>query len=207
MDLDLLRFFVTVAETASFSVAARKLGVTKSSVSRGVAALEAALGAQLLHRTTRTVALSTAGSELYQRTAPALAAIRAALGSLPERDEHPSGILRITAPNDLGATLLSEVTVRFLARYPQVKVDVRLTNRKVDLVAEGFDLAVRAATGKLADSSLLRGRRQLPPPPPPSPPGPPQGDRVPRLPPRLPGFAPDLTEPLSGPRALTCPRT
>lgn len=154
MDLNLLGVFVAVAETGSFSAAARKLGLPKSSVSRGVASLEASVGAQLLHRTTRHVSLSTAGAALYERAAPLLASLREAIGTLPEREEAPSGKLRLTAPNDMGATFLPEVIARFTARYPSVSVDCRLTNLNVDLVAEGFDLAIRASGTKLTDSSL-----------------------------------------------------
>jgi DNA-binding transcriptional LysR family regulator len=155
MDLNLLGLFVAVAETGSFSEAARKLGLPKSSVSRGVASLEASVGAQLLHRTTRHVSLSTAGAALYERAAPLLASLKEAVGTLPEREEAPSGELRLTAPHDMGATFLPEVIARFTARYPSVRVDCRLTNRNVDLVAEGFDLALRASAAKLADSSLM----------------------------------------------------
>jgi DNA-binding transcriptional LysR family regulator len=155
MDLDLLALFVAVAESASFSAAAKKLGMPKSSVSRGVAALEAELGTQLLHRTTRHVSLSTAGTALYDRIAPLLGQIREAIGSLPEREEAPSGELRITAPNDVGAMFLAELIARFVARHPAVCVDARLTNRNVDLVAEGFDAALRAATKPMKDSSMV----------------------------------------------------
>lgn len=155
MDLNLLQLFVAVARTASFSAAARELGLPKSTVSRGVARLEAELGAQLLHRTTRKVALSTAGAALYERVVPSLGSLQEALGSLPEREEEPSGELRLTAPNDLGATFLAELCAAFTARYPRVRLDVRLTNRAVDLVGEGFDLALRVSTRRLADSSLV----------------------------------------------------
>jgi DNA-binding transcriptional LysR family regulator len=120
-----------------------------------VANLEASVGAQLLHRTTRHVSLSTAGAALYERAAPLLASLKEAVGTLPEREEAPSGELRLTAPHDMGATFLPEVIARFTARYPSVRVDCRLTNRNVDLVAEGFDLALRASGAKLADSSLM----------------------------------------------------
>jgi DNA-binding transcriptional LysR family regulator len=156
-DLPLLSIFVAVAETASFSEAARKLGVSKSSVSRGVARLEAAVGAELVHRTTHDVALSTAGAALYERTAPLLVSLGQAVGSLPEREEQPSGDLRITAPNDFGALILADVLTRFSARYPSVRVDVHLTIRLVDLIGEGFDIAIRAAQ-KLKDSSLALRR-------------------------------------------------
>jgi DNA-binding transcriptional LysR family regulator len=120
-----------------------------------VASLEAWVGAPLLHRTTRHVSLSTAGAALYERAAPLLASLKEAVGTLPEREEGPSGELRLTAPHDMGATFLPEVIARFTARYPSVRVDCRLTNRNVDLVAEGFDLALRASGTKLADSSLM----------------------------------------------------
>jgi DNA-binding transcriptional LysR family regulator len=158
MDLNLLQLFVTVAQTSSFSGAARRLGLPKSSVSRKIAALEAVVGAQLLHRTTRQVALSTAGAALYERAAPLVASLRDAVGSLPEREQQPSGELRITAPYDLGATFLAELVAQFALRYPTVRADVWLTNRKVDLVAEGFDVAVRAQAGPIKDSSLTMRR-------------------------------------------------
>ncbi len=154
MDLNLVTLFETVARTASFSAAAKELRLPKSSVSRGVARLEAELGVQLLHRTTRHVAPTAAGTALYDRVAPLLRSMNAALGELPERDEEPSGELRITAPVDLGVLFLAEAVTRYTARYPQVSVDLHLTGRVVDLVAERFDVALRAATS-LKDSTLV----------------------------------------------------
>ncbi|NNC04352.1 LysR family transcriptional regulator [Corallococcus exiguus] len=158
MDLNLLHLFVAVAETGSFTEAALRLGLPKSSVSRGLVRLEDSLGTQLLHRTTRRVSLSTAGLALYERTASLLSSLSNAVGTLPERTEEPSGELRLTAPHDLGVTLLPEVIARFVARYPQVRIDCRLTNRSVDMVAEGFDIALRASGTKLPDSSLRMRR-------------------------------------------------
>jgi DNA-binding transcriptional LysR family regulator len=132
--------------------------VTKGTVSRGVARLEGLVGAELLHRTTRQVALSTAGAALYEKTAPQVAALRQALGTLPEREVRPSGNLRLTAPVDLGSALLGEVSARFVARFPEVRLDVHLTNRRVDLVGEGFDLALRALPRSPQDSSLIARR-------------------------------------------------
>ncbi len=154
MDLNLLTVFEAVARTSSFSAAAKELGVPKSSVSRGVARLENELGVQLLFRTTRQVSLSATGTALYDRVTPLLRSVKAALGELPEREEAPSGTLRITAPVDLGVLFLAEVVTRYTARYPAVSVDVHLTGRVVDLVAEGFDVALRVAA-KLEDSSLV----------------------------------------------------
>ncbi|WP_224240147.1 LysR family transcriptional regulator [Hyalangium gracile] len=153
-DLNLLPLFVTVAETASMSAAARKLGLPKSSVSRGVAGLEASLGVQLFHRTTRSVALTTAGTAFYERARPLVASLRALTGSLPEQEAEPSGELRVTAPVDMGLTFLPMLSARFSARYPAVTLDIRLANRRVDLVAEGFDVALRVS-GPLPDSTLV----------------------------------------------------
>ena len=154
MDLDLLSTFEAVARTASFSAAARELGRPKSSVSRGVSRLEAELGVPLLFRTTRHVALSAAGTALYDRVTPLLASLRSALSEMPEREEQPSGALRVTAPVDLGALFLVEVATRYTARFPSVSIDLHLTGRLVDLVAEGFDVALRVSPG-LRDSSLV----------------------------------------------------
>ncbi|WP_224368034.1 LysR family transcriptional regulator [Hyalangium versicolor] len=153
-DLNLLPLFVTVAETASMSAAARKLGLPKSSVSRGVAGLEASLGVQLFHRTTRNVALTTAGTAFYEKARPLVASLRTLTGSLPEQEAEPSGELRVTAPVDMGLTFLPVLAARFSARYPAVTLDIRLTNRRVDLIAEGFDVALRVS-GKLPDSTLV----------------------------------------------------
>jgi DNA-binding transcriptional LysR family regulator len=154
MDLNLLPLFEAVARSASFSSAARELRMPKSSVSRGVARLEAELGVQLFFRTTRRVAVSAAGKELYDRVAPLLGSVKTALGELPERAEQPAGELRVTAPVDLGVLFLAEVVTRYAARYPAVSVFMNLTGRPVDLVGEGFDVALRVAP-RLADSTLV----------------------------------------------------
>jgi DNA-binding transcriptional LysR family regulator len=158
IDYQLLAAFVAVAEESSFSKAARKLGIGKGTVSRSIARLEAILGAELLHRTTHAVALSTAGAALYERTAHHLAALDQAVLKLPERAEQPSGQLRITAPHDFSVIVLPEVLSQFSRRYPDIRFDVRLTNARVDLVAEGFDLAIRAAPARMKDSSLTARR-------------------------------------------------
>jgi DNA-binding transcriptional LysR family regulator len=154
MDLNLITVFEAVARSRSFSAAAKELRLPKSSVSRGVARLEAELGAQLLFRTTRQVSLTAAGTALYDRMAPLLRSVQAALGEVPEREEEPSGVLRVTAPVDLGVLFLAEVVSRYIARYPSVSVDLHLTGRVVDLVAEQFDVALRVAA-KLQDSTLV----------------------------------------------------
>jgi DNA-binding transcriptional LysR family regulator len=153
-DLSLLTLFVAVAETSNFSRAAERVGMPKSSVSRGVARLEAILGQQLFYRTTRRVTLTTAGKVLYERAASHLVALRQAMGTLSEQPEPLSGTLRVTAPNDLGIGFLADLVARFCARYPEIRVEVGLTIRSVDLVGEGFDVALRVA-GRLRDSTLV----------------------------------------------------
>jgi DNA-binding transcriptional LysR family regulator len=152
---ELLPVFIAVADSGSFTKAARKLGIGKATVSRAIAELERRLGAELLHRTTRAVSLSTAGLALYERTAAHVTALQQALLKVPERAAEPSGVLRITAPHDIGCVVLPEILVQFARRYPAIHVDVRLTNQRVDLVAEGFDLAIRASGTSLKDSSLI----------------------------------------------------
>jgi DNA-binding transcriptional LysR family regulator len=154
MDLNLLDVFEAVARARSFSGGARELGIPKSSASRGIARLEADLGVQLLLRTTRQVSLTAAGTALYDRIAPLLGSVKAALGELPEREEEPAGELRVTAPVDLGVLFLAEVVTRYTTRYPAVSVELHLTNRVVDLVRERFDVALRVAP-RLRDSTLV----------------------------------------------------
>lgn len=155
MDLNLLSLFVEVARTASFTTAGVRLGLPRSSVSRSIAQLESDLGVPLFNRTTRKVSLSTAGAALYERVSPQLQELRKAIGSLPEREEEPSGELLITAPTDIGVAFLPEAIAAFRLRFPAVSIDARLTPRRVDLVAEGFDLALRVSLRPLADSSLV----------------------------------------------------
>jgi DNA-binding transcriptional LysR family regulator len=152
--LDLLAAFVAVAETTSFSLAAKRLSLTKSTVSRQVARLEQSLGTQLFHRTSHHVRLTAAGTALLERVAPQLASLREAVGAMRDEQPTPRGELRLTAPNDFGAAWLSETVSAFVARYPEVTVTVKLTMSPVDLLADGYDLALRISAG-LPDSSLV----------------------------------------------------
>ncbi|MBP1686327.1 MAG: hypothetical protein H6Q33_2470 [Deltaproteobacteria bacterium] len=155
MDLNALRIFIAVAEAASFSGAAKRLGLPKWSVSRRVASLEAAMGVPLLHRTTRHVTLSPAGAALCERAAPLVSSLERAVDELPERLGEPAGLLRVTAPIDLGATLLADAVTQFTARYPAVRVDIYLTSRVFDLAVEGFDIALRTGPARMKDSTLV----------------------------------------------------
>ncbi len=155
MDLNRVAVFVRVVEAGSFTRAAVALGVRTSSVSRSVAALEAELGIRLLQRTTRRLSLTDAGRAYHDRARDALAGLEEARESVSTLGTAPRGLVRVTAPVDL-EDALAAVTAGFLRAYPEVRVEMTLTARVVDLVREGFDLAVRA--GVLADSALLSRR-------------------------------------------------
>jgi len=151
IDLNDVAAFVQVVTAASFTQAARQLGLPKSAVSRRVARLEDALGARLLQRTTRRLHLTDAGTHYYREATEALAALDDAKEAVGELQAEPRGTVRITAPGDFHDHL-EEPLSEFAERYPKVYVEVVLTGRRVDLVGEGFDLALRA--GHLLDSSL-----------------------------------------------------
>jgi DNA-binding transcriptional LysR family regulator len=145
--------FVRVTESRSFSQAARRLRSSKSVVSRLVSSLEAELGVRLFNRTTRSLTLTEAGQGYYERCARILADIDEANASVSQLQAAPRGRLRINAPMSFGFLHLAPAIPDFLARYPEVEVDMTMNDRFVDLVEDGFDLAVRI--GRLADSSLV----------------------------------------------------
>ena len=151
-DLNQVSAFVRVMETGSFTAAARTLGLPKSSVSRRVSALERSLRVRLLQRGTRKLVLTEAGRLYFERTRAALTGLADANAAVTDMSQEIAGPIRFTAGGDntgLIASLISE----FLGRYPKVQLDVVLTPRRVDLLNEGFDLALRA--GSLVDSSLI----------------------------------------------------
>lgn len=153
MDLNHVAVFVKVVELESFTAAANQLGLPKSSVSRTVSRLEEELGVRLLQRTTRTLHLTDAGHTYFERARLALTGLEEAGRAATDASTVPRGIVRVTAPGDLGVLNLVDIVLRFTRQFPLVHVDLSLTSRFVDLVAEGFDLAVRA--GKLTDSTLV----------------------------------------------------
>lgn len=155
IDLNLVRVFRAVHEQGSFSAAGELLGVPRSTVSRAVAALEAALDLELFRRTTRKVSTTPEGLALFQRLAPALTALESALVDVPEREEQPGGTLRITATADFAAVVLADVVARYCALYPQVTVDLHLTQTMVDLARDGFDLGVRIFRGAPQGASMV----------------------------------------------------
>ena len=153
---DNLQAFVRVAETGSFSEAARRLGLSKSMVSRQVSALEADLGVRLLHRTTRSLSPTEAGRAYLERCQRILADLDEANLLVSRLQTVPRGSLRVTAPLSFGIGHLAVALPGFLERYPEIELDMNMTDRHVDLVDEGWDVAVRI--GRLADSSLIARR-------------------------------------------------
>jgi DNA-binding transcriptional LysR family regulator len=138
-----LRAFRAIAEHGSFTRAAAALDVTASALSQTLRQLETQLGARLLHRTTRRVGLTEAGHELLQRIAPALNELDAAMDALRQHGDRPAGLLRLTVPDVVATALLDPLLGEFMARWPDVRLDIHVDNGFSDLIAEGFDAGIR----------------------------------------------------------------
>jgi DNA-binding transcriptional LysR family regulator len=151
MDLNEIVVFARVVQAGSFTAAARVLGMPKSSVSRKVTALEDRVGARLLQRTTRKLGLTDAGRSYYTHAARIVGDLEEAEQAIGRLHAEPQGLVRVTAP--LGFTMLGPIVAEYLAANPKVKLELVCSDRRVDLVEEGFDLAIRASA--LADSSLV----------------------------------------------------
>jgi DNA-binding transcriptional LysR family regulator len=151
-----LAAFVEVARRQSFAQAARQLERHVSAVSRAVAALESRLGVRLLQRTTRRVALSEAGRDYFKRCEALLAEFEGADAAARDQGASLRGKLRVSVATGSGQTLIAPIVPQFLAAHPHLALDLQLSNRYVDLVEEGYDLAVRVGT--LADSRLVARR-------------------------------------------------
>lgn len=153
MDFNEAAVFVKVVQAGSFSGAARLLGLPTSTVSNRVARLERRLGVTLLQRTTRRLRLTDVGGLYYEHASTGLAHMLDAEAAVTESAGTPSGLLRVTAPADIGDRILAGIIAGMRRRHPKVHVDMVLMDRHVDLVAEGFDAAIRA--GHLKDSTLV----------------------------------------------------
>src|SRR5437868_11810891 len=151
--IDAMQAFVAVADLQGFAPAARKLGLSPSGVTRLIAALEDRLGARLLQRTTRQVALTDVGARYLERVRRILADVEEAESSAQAERTRPSGRLVVSAPIGFGRLHVSPVMSAYLTRYPEVSGELRLSDRMINLVEDGVDLAVRI--GHLADSSLV----------------------------------------------------
>jgi DNA-binding transcriptional LysR family regulator len=153
-DLNDLVYFAEVVDRGGFAAAGRALGLPKSRLSRRVAELEARLGVRLLQRTTRRLSLTAVGEQYHRHCIAMREDAQAAAEAVAQALAEPCGTIRIACPVTLAQTTLAPIFPQFLARYPQVKLDVRVSNRAVDLVEEGFDIALRVRP-TLEDSGSL----------------------------------------------------
>ena len=151
-----LAVFAKVVEFESFSKAADDLGLSKSSVSKQIAGLEERLGARLLNRTTRRLSVTNAGARLYERCQSIVAEIEAAELEAGQLHSRPTGVLRVTAGMSLGHLHLAPALSTFLESYPELDMELALNDRIVDLIDEGYDLALRI--GELETSSMMQRR-------------------------------------------------
>jgi DNA-binding transcriptional LysR family regulator len=147
--------FVRTVESGSFTNASRAIGSSPSAVAKSVARLERRLGVRLLQRSTRTLGLTAEGSAYYERVAPLLRAIADA-DTVVQGVDDARGLLRVTAPTDLNRLLLTAWMRDFADRHPKLKLELSIMNRRVDLIREGYDVAVRI--GPISDSGLI-GRK------------------------------------------------
>lgn len=152
-DLEQLQIFVHVVRDGGFTQAAQSLGVSKSFASRQVGALEDRLGARLLNRTTRKLTLTDVGAVFYETCRRVLDELAEAEASVTDLQTAPRGTLRVAAPMSFGVRYVAPEIATFLARHDELAIHLDLADRRVDLLDEGFDLAIRI--GKLADSSLV----------------------------------------------------
>jgi len=151
-----MRTFEQVAAHESFAGAARSLGISPSSVSKQIRALEDRLGVRLIHRTTRRVTLTQAGRVFFERAQKILGEVDDLELTVRGLHSEPRGTLRVSAPQDFGRVYLCEAVGAFAAEYPHLRIEFEMTDRKVDVVEEAFDVAVRVA--KLPSSTLVMRR-------------------------------------------------
>jgi DNA-binding transcriptional LysR family regulator len=153
MQIDDVRIFVATVDARSFTAAAKRLALSKQFVSRRVMALEEALGVQLLIRNTRKLAVTELGQEFYERAKRILSEVEDAEQAMSLRRAGPRGLLRVSAPMSFGMMHLSPLVANFLREHGDVRFDMELSDRTVDVVGEGFDMAIRIGT--LPDSTLI----------------------------------------------------
>jgi len=154
-DLNDLRFFAAVVEYGGFSAAGRALGVPKSRLSKRVALLEERLGVRLLQRTTRRFAITEVGERFHAHCRAMLEEAQAAQDAVDELRAEPRGIVRVSCPIPLVQTVLAHVLPDFLSQYPKVKVRIIATDRRVDVINEGIDIAIRVRSKLDADAALV----------------------------------------------------
>lgn len=156
MDFNEVAIFIKVVKVGSFSRAAKELGMPNSTVSAKISSLERRLGVTLIQRTTRKLNITPAGNAYFKRCMLGMEEIQAAEAEIANIQGEPQGLLRITAPTEFGSTLLPGLISDYIKKFPKVRVEVLLTDRRIDLLSENVDLAIRA--GEMKDSTLIAKR-------------------------------------------------
>jgi DNA-binding transcriptional LysR family regulator len=151
-----MALFVRIVEKGSLSAAGRSLGLPKATVSRRLVQLEASIGTPLLARSTRALSMTDAGQRLFERAQPIVHEAEAVQSEITSANTEPSGILRLTAPIIFGEVVVAPGLVQFLQRYPKIQADLHFSDERVNIIAEGYDLAIRM--GQIEDRELI-GRR------------------------------------------------
>jgi DNA-binding transcriptional LysR family regulator len=155
-NLNDLHLFVQAVDSGSFTAAARHLGIPKSTVSKRVAELEGRLGVRLIQRTSRSFALTELGREFFQHAQASMIEAEMAEGIVRRHLAEPAGSVRLTASVPTAQFTLTEHLPALAARYPKLRLSVHVTDRFVDIVQEGFDIALRSHRGPLPDSALVQ---------------------------------------------------
>lgn len=154
-DLNDLRLFVDVVEQNGFAAAARKLNMPRSRLSRRIGLLEERLGVRLVQRSTRHFAVTEIGREYYRHCVAMTVEADAAQAVIDRKRSEPQGIVRVSCPSSVIYFQIGEMIAGFMARYPKVEVHLESTNRRVDVIREGFDIAIRVRFPPLDDSDLV----------------------------------------------------
>jgi DNA-binding transcriptional LysR family regulator len=155
-DLNNILYFAKIVEHGSLSAASDALGVAKSVLSQHLARLEADLGVRLIQRTTRKLQITDVGLRYYQRCRAVLAEVARASTVIDDARGTPRGTVRLTSPVNFAQGILAPVLADFMLEYPEVEVALDITNREIDLIAEGYDVALRIAPGMRASSLVVR---------------------------------------------------
>jgi DNA-binding transcriptional LysR family regulator len=156
--LDELYYYAKVVEHGGFAAAGRALGIPKSRLSRHVEALESRLGLRLLQRSTRRFVVTETGAQVYRHAQSMLAEADAAFDAVAAASAEPRGLLRVACPMSVADSLLAPVLPDFLARFPQVRIELEVSNRRVDVLAEGFDVALRVRTQPSGEDGVVMRR-------------------------------------------------
>ena len=154
-DLNDLRFFVDVVDESGFAAAARKLGMPRSRLSRRIGLLEERLGVRLIQRSTRHFAVTDIGREYYRHCLAMMVEAEAAQEVIDRMKAEPQGVVRVSCPSSVISFQVGEMIARFMVQCPKVQVLLESTNRRVDVMREGFDLAIRVRFPPLEDSDLV----------------------------------------------------